>query len=174
MLKENALPIQVDPFRFADNAIQLQGTLLLKEMQRLVPSLYEGKGEVIIDLAFGVDAQSVRFLRGQLTTCLTLKCQRCLEPFDYKVAGRFLLGMIQTEEEAVSLPQQYDPLMVKENMLIIQEVIEDELIVSLPIVPMHALEECKVKLPLDVEADTKVEADKDNPFKVIEFLRSKH
>jgi uncharacterized protein len=174
MLKENALPIQVDPFRFAENAIQLQGTLLLKEMRRLVPSLYEDKGEVKVDLRFGVDAQGVRFLRGELAACLVLKCQRCLESFDYNIAGRFMLGMIHTEEEAASLPQQYDPLVVEENTLILQEVIEDELIVSIPIVPMHAIEECKVKLPLDVETDAKVETDKDNPFKVIEFLRSKH
>jgi uncharacterized protein len=84
-----------------------------------------------------------------------------------------MLGIVQTEEEAKNLPERYDPLIVKESDLFLQDVIEDEIIVSLPIVPMHTAKDCKVKLPLVTESETMSEVEKDNPFKVIELLRTK-
>ena len=171
MLKENTLPIQVDPFRFADNAICLQGTMYIKDLQRLASGLYANDGEIKANIEFGVDRQGIHFLRGQITACLTLQCQRCLEPFGYEIESRFLSGVVRSEEEANQLPKGYDQLIVKEDRLVIQDVVEDELIVNLPIVPMHQVNDCKLKLPLEIETNEPVEVGKENPFKVIEFLK---
>lgn len=172
MSKEN-LPSKVDPFRFADNAAHLQGTLLINNMQRLRVSLASDQGQVDVKIDFGLDEQGIRYLSGHLMTHLTLQCQRCMESFDYEIIDDFLLGIVQTEEEATRLPERYDPLVVKGVDLLIQDVIEDELIVSLPIVPMHLPDQCKVKMPLTAESEEMSETEKDNPFKVIELLRSK-
>ncbi len=171
MLKENTLPVQVDPFRFAENATRLQGALFIKDMRRIAPNLYSNEGEAKVQMEFGVDRQGIRFLRGQYTACLTLQCQRCLESFAYKTEGSFLSGFVRTEEEAAKLSKGYDPFIVEEGMLTLRDVFEDELIVNLPIVPMHPVDDCKVKLPLTIETDEKVEVSKENPFKVIEFLK---
>ncbi len=171
MLKENTLPVQVDAFRFAENTARLEGALFIKDMQRLAPSLYTSDGETQVQMEFGVDKQGIHFLRGQFSACVTLQCQRCLESLSFEVAGNFLSGIVRTEEEADQLPKGYDPLIAKEGMLTLQDIFEDELIVSLPIVPMHSMEDCKVTLPLKIETDEKVEASKENPFKVIEFLK---
>lgn len=171
MLKENTLPIQVDAFRFAENATRLQGVLLIEDMQRLVSNLYSNEGQAKVEMEFGVDRQGIRFLKGQYIAQLQLPCQRCLESIAYEAKGNFLSGIARTEEEASQLPKGYDPLIAAEGMLILREVFEDELIVNLPIVPMHAESECKVKLPLTIETDEKVEESKENPFKVIEFLK---
>lgn len=168
------LPLKIDPFRFADNATRLHGFLSIEKMQRLSESLAADKGDVEVDIAFGVDEQGHRFLKGNLTTHLILQCQRCMESFDYEIIDDFLWGIVQTEEEASKLPNNYDPLVIKGVDFYIQDLIEDELIVSLPIVPMHEPEVCKVKLPLIAESDTLAGVEKDNPFKVIELLRTKH
>lgn len=171
MLKENTLPVQVDPFRFANNAICLQGPLYIKDMQRLVSGLYTSDGAIRVSMEFGVDRQGIHFLRGQITACLTLQCQRCLEPFSQEIESSFLSGVVRSAEEANQLPKGYDQLIVKEGMLAIQDVVEDELIINLPVVPMHKVNDCKVKLPLEIETNEKVEVGKENPFKVIEFLK---
>jgi uncharacterized protein len=173
MLKENFLPAQVDPFRFADNAICLQGVLYFKDMHRLSASLYADQGKVMVKMEFGVERQGARFLRGHFTASLTLQCQRCLGAFEYEVTDSFLSGIVRTQEEADRLPASYDQLIIKDNTLIIQDVFEDGLIISLPIVPMHSIDDCKVKLPLTIEGQDQVENNKENPFKVIESLRSK-
>lgn len=165
------LPLKVDPFRFADNATQLHGSISVKDMQRLCTSLFSDEGDIDVHLAFGVDEQGIRFMRGHLKTCLKLQCQRCMEPLDYDVIGDFVSGILTSEEEVDGLPERYEPLVVKDATLYIQDVIEDELILDLPLVPMHDLKECKVKLPL--MTDSELEMEKESPFKVIELLRSK-
>jgi uncharacterized protein len=170
MHKEN-LPQKVDPFRFADNKLTLQGSLSLKDMHRLSASLTSDEGEVDVSLAFGVDEQKIRFVRGHVTTHLVLQCQRCMEPFNHEINHDVVLGFIHSEDDIEALPESYDPVVVKDNEFFIADLIEEELLVSLPIVPMHPADDCKVKLPFAGSSSITVE--KENPFKVIESLRSK-
>lgn len=172
MSKDN-LPLKVDPFRFADNASRLQGAMPIKNMERLRASLASDQGDAEVNIRFGVDEQGIRFMQGRVETHLALQCQRCMESFDYEIINDFKLGIVQTEEEANELPTSYDPLIMTGEDLFLQDVIEDELIVSLPIVPMHESKDCKVKLPLIAGSDKTSEMEKDNPFKVIELLREK-
>lgn len=173
MSKENLLPGKVDPFRFADNRVHVQGKLLVKEMSRLCASLNNDAGEVMANVQFGVDEQGMRYMRGAYSVHLMLQCQRCMEPFEYDISGDFSSGIVHTEEEADLLPKGYDPLILKEGELVIQDVIEDELIISLPLVPMHAVKDCKRKLPFAIDSEQTAESSKENPFKVIELLRYK-
>lgn len=173
MSKENLLPQKVDAFRFSDNEIHLQGIMLIKNMERLAPSLSNDSGEVSVDVEFGVDEQDVRFIRGQYSTHLMLRCQRCMEPFEYSISGDILVGIVHSEEEANQLPKDYNSVIAEEGMLVLQDIIEDEIIVSLPVVPMHSAVNCKVKLPFSINPTHLDETEKENPFKVIELLRSK-
>lgn len=172
-MSKDYLPQQVDPFRFAENATRLRGTLSIQNMQRLLTSLYSDEGEVTIVMEFGIDEQKIRFLQGHIEGSVILQCQRCMEKLPYTINNDFCAGLVETDEEAELLPKQYDPVMVTEGSLIIQDMIEDELIINLPIVPMHDMKDCKVKLPLVAEDEIENVVKKDNPFKVIESLRSK-
>jgi len=170
-MPKDYLPIQVDPFRYAEHATQLHGVLHVKDMTRLRDSLLNDSGDVEVDLVFGKDEQGVSFMKGHLKTRLNLQCQRCMEPFVYEIMSDFLSGIVSTEDDARHLPERYDPVVVKEEGLALHEIIEDELILSLPIVSVHDLKDCKAKLPFAVGEG--VEAKKDSPFKVIELLKTK-
>ncbi len=172
MHKEN-LPAKVDPFRFAENAISLHGKLLIKNMQRLCASLASDSGEVEVGIEFGVDGQGIHYLRFHLEAQLVLQCQRCMESFIYGIIDDFVVGVVHTEEEAGRLPARYDPVVIKDGFLVIQDVVEDELMVSLPIVPMHDPKECHVTLPLVANSTSELAVEKESPFKVIEILQSK-
>jgi uncharacterized protein len=102
-----------------------------------------------------------------------LQCQRCLEPFGYEIIGDFNSAILESEAEADELPDYYDPVVVEDGTLVVQDLIEDELIISLPIVPMHDLADCKVKTPnISIDSENDFE-EKNNPFKVIEILKAK-
>lgn len=169
MTKE-MLPHKIDPFRSADTSSHLHGIFLLNQLVRLNPSLYSNEGEVEVDLQFQVDEQHIRHLKGFIKTNLTLQCQRCLEPFLYEIKNELVMGIVHTEEEAHTLPSYYDPLVVSENFISIPDLVEDELIISLPIVPMHEGSECKIKTPI-VSITEGIDQADDNPFKVVELLR---
>lgn len=172
-MSKESLPIKIDPFRFADNAIQLQGELQISELPRLRPSLHSDQGEINVQLSFGKDEEGIRYIQGHYETQLTLQCQRCMEPIVYEIMNDFVSGIVGSEEEAEQLPGRYDPVMAKNGTLNLPEMIEDELIVSLPIVPMHNPNDCQVKMPLAADSGSLSESEKENPFKVIELLRKK-
>jgi len=171
MHKDN-LPLKIDPFRFADQSLGLCGSLFIRDMPRLRSSLGSEEGEVKVDMVFGVDEEGIRYVRGHLSTCLVLACQRCLLPFNYEVTSDFMSGIVRTEKEADKLPDRYDPLLVPDSSLILTDMIEDELILGLPIVPMHGIEDCKATQSLESFTSDAI-AKKENPFKVIESLRSR-
>lgn len=171
MLDDN-LPLKVDPFRFADQSLSLSGTLLVKDMSRLHSHLSSTEGKAAVDLQFGIDQEGIRYVKGHVTTGLMLACQRCLNSFKYEIISDFLLGIVHTEKEADKLPDRYDPLLVPDLSLILSEMIEDELLINLPIVPMHSVDDCMAKQAFELYANDAV-AEKENPFKVIESLRHK-
>ena len=79
---------------------------------------------------------------GRARTELRLRCQRCLEAMPYPVDVRFRLAVVQSAGEAERLPEALDPLLISEGRLRVADVVEDELLLSLPLVPKHAPEHC--------------------------------
>ena len=168
-MSEKYIPEHVDPFRFAEQNLQLSGVVRFNDMKRLGSTLSPNQDLVNVNLEFGVDEQGVTFLKGQIETKMALQCQRCMEPFIYDIKSNFVLGIVHTLDEANALPDNYEPALVKDGQLALRELIEDELILNLPIIPKHEPEECKVKLPLK-----DAEWDKTNtPFQVLESLKHK-
>jgi uncharacterized protein len=171
-MSEKFIPEHIDPFRYADQSLGLSGVVKIADMQRLSANVNPSDDTTVaVDLQFGVDEQGVTFLKGHLETKLTLACQRCMEPFVYEIIANFVLGIVNTLDEANALPERYEPALAKEGNLALRELIEDEIILNLPIIPRHEPEDCKIKLPL---ADSGWEQGKgENPFHVLESLKRK-
>lgn len=164
------IPEHVDPFRYAEQSLGLDGIVHLQDMPRLSTMLYAGKqGDVMVNLTFGIDEQGINYLKGHLETTVSLQCQRCLEPLDCEIMSDFTLGIVNTLDEANALSAVYEPAIAKEGSLGLRELIEDEVLLNLPIIPRHDPDECKVHLPVAdagwEEHDTK------NPFHVLASLK---
>ena len=84
-MSEKFIPEYIDPFRYAEQSLKLDGPVKVSEMQRLSSSLNSGDELVAVHLEFGVDEQGITFIKGDLKTKLTLQCQRCMEPFGYEI-----------------------------------------------------------------------------------------
>ena len=141
-------------------------------MPRLCESLYDHSGKVEVSIEFGRNEQEISFLNALISCNLQLQCQRCMEPYSFEITNKITLAMVRTEEEADALSKGYDSIVVNDDILVIQDLIEDELIISIPVVPMHPPKECK-GLPVIDKSEQVAQTEKENPFKVIEFLRTK-
>tara|TARA_R110000868_G_scaffold42000_1_gene142525 strand:+ start:516 stop:1043 length:528 start_codon:yes stop_codon:yes gene_type:complete len=173
-MSEKFIPENVDPFRFAEQDLHLDGVAKLVDMHRLNvnrPKVSDDE-RVAVNLHFGVDEQGVSYVKGHLQANLGLQCQRCLETFTYEIISDFALGLIKALDEDKSLPVQYEPAMVREGQLALRDLIEDELILNLPIIPRHESESCNVKLPLAADSAWE-QAKGDNPFQVLQTLKQK-
>ncbi|HTM63333.1 MAG TPA: YceD family protein [Gammaproteobacteria bacterium] len=170
---EKLIPEYVDPFRLAEQNLCLDGLVKLVDMQRLRSSLLNpgDNDTVTVSLQFGMDEQKLPYINGHLQANLGLQCQRCLERMNYEIISDFALGIVKSYEEEKALPEQYEPAMVQDGQLALRELIEDELILNLPIIPRHEPEVCKVKLP---QADAGWKQDEsESPFKVLQSLKHK-
>lgn len=162
------LPLFVDVVRYADTGRRLAGELPLSGMARLLPLLHNASGGVWLDLQFGKDDLQVAYVRGEIRARLRLQCQRCLQPFDYPMQVKCALGLVTDAAQADNLPDDYEPLLVSSQNLLLAAVVEDELLLALPAVPMHQEGECPV--PAVSAADKR--ASKTSPFAVLGQLKT--
>lgn len=170
-MSEKLLPEHIDPFRYAEQALQVSGKVRLIDMQRLQAMVNPNSSPAEVQLRFGIDEQGIPYVKGHLEARLGLQCQRCMDPYNYEIIADFLLGIVNTDEEANELPESYEPVLTKEGRKIaLRELVEDELILNLPLIPKHDPKDCKVVTPIGLEQPV---CAKDNPFKVLESLKEK-
>ncbi len=174
---EGRLPVHVDPIRMAETGRILEGTMALSRMDRLAEALiFKPEGDASVRLEFGVDEQGIRNLLLRIKTELVLECQRCLEPMSFPIDTQMQLAMVTSQGEAEMLPSDYEPLLVGDEPLYLQDLVEDELLLSLPIVPRHPTDECPAGGAAQRSGDEMPQQDekpKDNPFAKLADLKLK-
>jgi uncharacterized protein len=115
-----------------------EGSLRVAAMPRLCEMLASSAGEVRFELEFGRDELGTSFVDVRAEASLSMLCQRSLEPFMLPVAVSARLGLIKLEREEAGLPPDCEPLLVPEHgRLSPVEVIEDELMLVLPMIPVN-------------------------------------
>ncbi len=166
------------PLPLAERGETLEITLSVAEMERLSELLVEATGEVVAKLEFGTDSEGIKYISGFANADLIVECQRCMQPVKVPVEAEFKLGMVADEDEAQELPEDYDSLVVSEELISLATLIEDELILALPIVSMHEDTNCSPYvseyLAEDSENESENEEDRVYPFAQLgEMLKNK-
>lgn len=134
------LPERVDPWRMVAERRCFEAELPLARFARLADSLAGAGGSVQVWIGFDADALGQAFVRVRVTGALPLLCQRSLEPFALPVEIDARLGLIRTEVDEAALPPGYEPLLVESGELLPLDLVEDELILALPVVPLSPRE----------------------------------
>lgn len=130
------LPASVDAERMVSGRRSFKGILPVTELPRLVEVLARDSGEIAYDLDFGQGELGDPELRVRLAARLTLECQRTLQPFEWAVEVDARLGLLASEDGVAALPEQCEPLLLEQGRLQPRKVIEDELLLALPLVPV--------------------------------------
>lgn len=149
------------------------GRLPLAALARLRDLLVDTEGEVRFSLEFGHDALQVPFAELRVEAGLPLICQRSLQRFvqEVLVVQRYaLVRDADGDEEAVeaSLLPGYEVLPVPEDgMLRPVELVEDELILAVPLVPVSPGSEA-VERDWPVPPEDEARA---NPFAALAALK---
>ncbi len=127
-------PALVNFWRLAQARREYQGTWPVGRLERLRPLLGAADGEVEFAVGFGTDDAGYAFADLRIKAELMLRCQRTLEIFGFPVDLDVRLGLVAMEEDADALPEGYEPLLARDEPSPLMDLIEDELILALPLI----------------------------------------
>lgn len=141
------LPLFLVPDRLADNQKTLAGTLALRKMPRLLTAIpvQDSDVEVKVDMAFDRDENGlITIYLKIIDATLILECQRSLDHYPQNFDIATTLSPIQHDSEAARVEDSgYEPLLLEEDTtLSVVKMVEDELLLALPIVPKKSNNDC--------------------------------
>jgi len=165
------LPERLDLLATADAGRELQGHIPLASLDRVVPALNSSAGELQVCIKLGKDPDGTRYLSGTIRGAVELQCQRCLEPLHMPLSLAFRLGIVRSNEAARDLHERYEPLIVDGEPTRIAEIVADEVLLALPLVPVHEDDaQCHDFVKTYRSPDSEA---RENPFAVLAGLKQK-
>ena len=166
---QKKLPDSVDFLKQVERNACFEGVWPVSDFSRLAEVVCSNQGEVTARLKFATRA-GTNCLDGHVQAELELRCERCLEPVKRHIESGFRFGLITREDEADALPKEFEPLLAQNYELSLIELVEDEILLSLPIVARHD-EECSEILQKHKD-DDRVQHDTYKPFAALKDLMS--
>ena len=136
-LMSGALPPSLDLARAARQTYGVEGRLPVRSLPRLAEALASDTGEVRVALQAGVDPARRVTVTGRIDAELELQCQRCLEPVKLAVHAEPRLAWVKSDAQIAELSDEYEPLLSADGDVDLKELVADELLLALPLVPKH-------------------------------------
>jgi uncharacterized protein len=137
-------PAVIDALEFARSAQESSGSVRVSALPRLEDLLYDSAGSLSFRLRGGRDNRNRPMLALEVTGGLHLQCQRCLGLLDYplQVANTLLVGPPGAQpEDDLEDPDAPDTIEANPELDVVA-LVEDEVLLSLPLAPRHAEGEC--------------------------------
>ena len=161
----SSLPRAADLYQLAAAGKSYSGRINPSEFQRLLSAVHGAGRWIGVSLQFGTE-QGVHYLRGELDAELVALCQRCMAPVKLSIETGFLLGLVRVAGEESLLPDRFEPFRVEQMEMDLHSIVEDELLLALPLVPVHPPGECPQ--PLEASGgETQMDSERESPFSVL-------
>ena len=183
-MSANTFPAQIEPFKWAEQGFTWSGQLPLKSFPRIA---HEAVGSIDnqwiqVDCKLSMDAyHRIVWLDAQLSTTVTLQCQRCLGTVEEQIESTVHVAMLNDEAHADFLDEDADFIVLGEDLgtkkgdfdssasVDLIYILEDELLLSMPGSPKHDACEHKHRPVIQTEVEEK----RDNPFEILAGLKGK-
>jgi len=132
----------INPLLLAKNKEQIKGSLGLDSLARLEDILLDNHGQVQYSLSFNFDASGICLIKSHIDTAVLLQCQRCLGSVIIEIKKSSILGVYKDSDEFKKLKDNYEPCQLDEEFILVEKLIEDELLLAIPLAPLHSNKEC--------------------------------
>jgi uncharacterized protein len=169
---------RLDVRSFAQAGAELAGQIPLQEFSRLAGESSAHEGPRLVDWHARGDLRTAAggadqiWLQLTASVSLPMTCQRCLTPVDIELSVDRPFRFVPDEEAAAAQDEEAEEDVLELSPAFdLALLIEDELLMALPVVPRH--ETCPVEVKLTV-ADKEFEAEmaaKPNPFAALSRLK---
>ncbi len=176
-MADTLIPDYVDARKIFAQQTLIEGVLPISRLARFSEAILSNEGNVQVSLQFLLDDSFRRLIQGSLQAQVQVTCQRCLEAMTITLKDQFELAVVHTEEQAQKLPKTLDAWICEDVKLVLAEVIEEQLILCMPIVSYHE-EHCIASLEFAAKQANKPNAKQgeqgsDSPFAILQKLKDK-
>lgn len=177
LMFERVLPETVKPFKLARQNARLVGVVPLSAFGNFASGAVLPTAEhvVRVELGFENGPGGVALMTGELAATIPFQCQRCLDPVVLDISADVRLAIFEQEIDEAVLPEGFEPMQAEDEQVRLVDLIEQELILAAPIVPVH--ETCDaVEMPvqeIEIEEPSEAEPQKESPFAGLSDLLAK-
>jgi len=168
------LPVEVNPYRLVEQGREYDGVCDIASLTRIADLLTNKEGTLAVDLTFYRNVSSLPSLKGRISGNLDLTCQRCLETMSHPIETSIDVVFVSNDDKAQNLQEGYETYLVEDSRILLNDLIEDEVLLSFPELAMH--DQCEPYKPL-IEATPEmisqtVHEEKESPFAVLQNLKN--
>ncbi|HEY0823731.1 MAG TPA: DUF177 domain-containing protein [Ramlibacter sp.] len=172
-------PHRLDVRRFAEEGAELEASEALQSFRRLAaetqrpgdaaPVRWHARGELLNPRHVHPEV----WVHLDAATTLPLVCQRCLNPVDVALNVDRSFRFVPDEETAAAEDDaSEEDLLALSRSFDLVELVEDELLMEVPVAPRHEVCPEPVKLSSSDPEFEAAAAQKENPFAVLSRLKS--
>ncbi len=132
----------IDSISFAQKSESLQGKIAVSNLQRVKSDLASSQGEIEFRVQGRMDGRQRPNLTLSISGRLILTCQRCLADMAHLLNLKSQLVFVASETQLPNLGDEDEDIdvVVASYKVNILELLEDEIILALPLAPKHAYE----------------------------------
>ena len=120
----------------ADEGTRLAVEVPVARLARLADALVTPEGTATASIGFARE-QGFAVADVQAEAIVTLRCQRCMQPFAVRVGSDSRVWLPHSEAAAERVPVEAELMLAPEGRLRMAELVEEELLLALPLAPLH-------------------------------------
>jgi len=166
-----ALPTHIDPRKLALQGNRLEGCVNVVDLPRLASAVTAVCGPLQASVQFELDESRAKIARGSAQVAVETVCQRCLDPLRVDLQADFAVQVIWSEEHINRVAANYEPWLVLDKMANLYELLEDEILLALPLVNYHKLGDCTGDTFISEGEVGEKEVVADSPFSILQQLK---
>ena len=161
--------VVIDSLEFATTHSELHGKIAASGLPRIQDLLSSGEGLIEYSLFGDVNEKGKPVLQLDVKGKLPLQCQRCLGPMVYDVGFSSRLELVKGLDQLPEHGEEEDKVdqIEADPKLDVLALVEDEILLGLPIAPRHPEGECEIGGNLNEKSGS------NKPFGVLANLKRK-
>ena len=159
----------IHPERIPTKPIVLKGTFAPADLERLLDDLADERGELRYEVTAALDKQRRKVVSCIIEGFVFLMCQKSLEAFRHEISVRERLILVDDEARLPAIEEEIEgeDYVVADEPLDIRDLVEDAVLLALPMVPRKPGSEEDAPGPVDGSQD------RQSPFAALASLRKK-
>jgi uncharacterized protein len=144
--RADGIPLRVKASQAVTRREAFTGSLALAKLPRLAATLAEPTGELHVELQAMRDDEGQDWLHGEIRGRVPLTCQRGLHAFDWNCDVALSLALVGSEAEEQKLLKDAESYLVEDDELPLRDLVEEEVLLALPMQPRCDDPECVKRL----------------------------